>query len=91
MNELEIIELCRQAILVILKLAGPLMLAGLIIGVAVAILQTTTQIQEQSLTFVPKLLTVFLVAIWLLPFMIATMSGFTHSLSDKIVQVGRQK
>ena len=91
MNELEVIELCRQAIFVILKIAGPLMLAGLTIGVAVSILQTTTQIQEQSLTFVPKLLVVFLVSIWLLPFMMATLSGFTHSLSDKIIQVGRQK
>ena len=91
MNELEIIELCRQAIFVILKIAGPLMLAGLTIGVAISILQTTTQIQEQSLTFVPKLLVVFLVSIWLLPFMLSTLSGFTHSLSDKIIQVGRQK
>ena len=91
MNELEIIELCRQTVFVVLKLAGPLMLAGLITGVTISILQTTTQIQEQSLTFVPKLLVVFIIAIWLLPFMLATMSGFTQTLSDKIIQVGRQK
>jgi flagellar biosynthesis protein FliQ len=89
MNEAVAIELCREAILVMLKLTGPIMLAGLIVGVAVSLLQTVTQIQEQALTFIPKLVVVFGITIWLLPFMLSTLSGFTQTLTDRIVQIGQ--
>lgn len=89
MNEAEVIEICREAILVMLKLMGPVMLAGLIVGVVVSMIQTVTQIQEAALTFIPKLLVVFGVTIWLLPFMLSTLGGFTHSLTDRIIQVGQ--
>ncbi len=88
MNETEVIELCRQAIIVMLKLVGPMMLAGLIVGVMVSLFQTVTQIQEQSLIFIPKMLVVFGLTLWLLPFMLATLNGFMTVLTDKIVQVG---
>jgi flagellar biosynthetic protein FliQ len=89
MNEAEAIEVCREAILVMLKLVGPVMLAGLVVGVVVSMIQTVTQIQEQALTFIPKMVVVFAITIWLLPFMLATLVGFTHSLTDRIVQVGQ--
>jgi len=89
MNEAEAIEICRESIIVMLKLVGPLMLAGLIVGVVVSMIQTVTQIQEQALTFIPKMVVVFGVTIWLLPFMLSTMNGFTHSLTDRIVQIGQ--
>lgn len=89
MNEAEAIEICRQAVIVMLKIVGPVMLAGLIVGVAISMVQTVTQIQEQALTFIPKMVVVFGVTIWLLPFMLTTLSGFTHSLTDRIVQIGR--
>jgi flagellar biosynthetic protein FliQ len=89
MNEAEVIEICREAILVMLKLMGPVMLAGLIVGVVVSMIQTVTQIQEAALTFIPKLLVVFGVTIWLFPFMLSTLGGFTHSLTDRIIQVGQ--
>jgi flagellar biosynthetic protein FliQ len=88
MNEAEIIEICREAIIVMLKLVGPIMLAGLLVGVTVSMIQTVTQIQEQALTFIPKMVVVFGITIWLLPFMLATLGGFTHTLTDRIVQVG---
>lgn len=90
MNETEIIEICREAIVVMLKVVGPMLLAGLVVGVIVSLVQTVTQIQEQTLTFIPKLLVVFGVTIWLLPFMLQTLTGFTHSLTDRIVQIGMQ-
>jgi len=89
MNEAEAIEICRQAIVVMLKLIGPIMLAGLIVGVVVSMLQTVTQVQEPALTFIPKMVVVFAITIWLLPFMLATLDGFTHSLTDRIVQIGQ--
>jgi flagellar biosynthesis protein FliQ len=88
MNETEIIEICRQAILVMLKVAGPVLLAGLVIGIIVSLIQTVTQIQEQTLTFIPKLLIIFALVVVLMPFMISTMTGFTRTLTDRIVQVG---
>ncbi len=88
MNEAEAIEICREAIIVMLKLVGPIMLAGLVVGVIVSMIQTVTQIQEQALTFIPKMLVVFGVTIWLLPFMLAILGGFTHTLTDRIVQIG---
>jgi len=88
MNEAEVIEICRQAIVVMLKVVGPVLLAGLVVGVIVSLLQAVTQIQEMTLSFIPKMLVIFAITIWLLPFMMATLGGFTQSLSDKIVQVG---
>lgn len=88
MNETEIIEICRESIIVMLKVVGPILLAGLLIGVAVSLIQTVTQIQEQTLTFIPKMLVIFGLTIWLLPFMLATLVGFTHGLTDRIVQIG---
>ena len=88
MNEAEVIEICREAILVMLKVIGPVMLAGLLVGIIVSLIQTVTQIQEMTLSFIPKLLVVFGLTIWLLPYMMATLGGFTHTLTDRIVQIG---
>ena len=88
MNETEVIEICREAILVMLKVVGPILLAGLIIGILVSLIQTVTSIQEMTLTFIPKMLVIFGLTIWLLPFMMATLGGFTHTLTDRIVQIG---
>jgi flagellar biosynthetic protein FliQ len=90
MNEAEAIEICREAIMVMLKLVGPIMLAGLVVGVIVSMIQTVTQIQEQALTFIPKMLVVFGVTVWLMPYMLSTLGGFTHSLTDRIVHIGQQ-
>lgn len=89
MNETEVIEICRQAIEVMLKVVGPILLAGLVIGVIVSLIQTVTSIQEMTLSFIPKMLVIFGLTIWLLPFMMATLGGFTQSLTDRIVQIGR--
>jgi len=89
MNEAEALEICREAIIVMLKLVGPVMLAGLIVGIIVSMIQTVTQIQEYALTFIPKMVVVFGITIWLLPFMLSTLGGFTHSLTDRIVQIGQ--
>lgn len=88
MNETEVIEICREAIIVMLKIVGPILLVGLVVGVVISLLQAVTQIQEATLTFIPKLVIVFAVTIWLLPFMMETLGGFTRTLTDRIVQVG---
>ena len=89
MNEAEIIEICREAILVMLKIVGPVLLAGLVVGVAISLLQAVTQIQEATLSFIPKMLVITGLTIWLLPFMLSSLGGFTHLLNDRIVQIGQ--
>jgi len=88
MNEAEVIEICREAIIVMLKIVGPILLAGLTIGIIVSLFQAVTQIQEMTLTFIPKMLVIFGLTLWLLPFMMATLGGFTQQLTDRIVQIG---
>jgi flagellar biosynthetic protein FliQ len=88
MNEVEVIEICREAIIVMLKVVGPVLLAGLAIGVLVSLLQAVTQIQEMTLAFIPKMVVIFGMTLWLLPFMMTTLGGFTKSLTDRIVQIG---
>lgn len=63
MNEQTIIDIFSQTIVLALKIAAPMLLVSLIIGLIISILQTLTSIQESTLTFVPKLLGVFLVLI----------------------------
>lgn len=63
MSEGELIDITRQVLITVLKSAAPLLLVSLIIGLIISIFQTVTSIQEQTLTFVPKLLSIFLVLI----------------------------
>ena len=70
-----------------LTVASPVMLIGLVVGLAVAIFQALTSIQEMSLTFVPKILAVFVSLIVLLPFMFETMTKYMEGIVDRIVGI----
>ncbi len=63
MDEAVLIELLISAVVTIIKASAPLLIVSLVVGLIISILQTVTSIQEQTLTFVPKLLAVFLVLI----------------------------
>jgi flagellar biosynthesis protein FliQ len=65
----EVLDVARDAIVTLLIVAAPLMLVGLIVGVAISLLQALTQIQETTLVFVPKILAIFLAMLVALPFM----------------------
>jgi flagellar biosynthetic protein FliQ len=69
MTGLQVMDVAREAIVTLLLVAAPLMLVGLIVGVAVSLLQALTQIQETTLVFVPKILAIFLALLIVLPFM----------------------
>ena len=88
MNETTVVELGSEALFVILKTSGPIMLAGLGIGLVIALFQALTSIQEMTLTFVPKILVIFLSVILFLPFMMTTVIEFTNSLFDRMVSLG---
>jgi len=88
MNEIAVVEVGREALWVILKTAGPIMMTGLLIGLAIALFQALTTIQEMTLTFVPKILVIFTAVILFLPFMMTTITEFTQQLFDRMVALG---
>ena len=87
MNEADVLNIARQAIIVALKIGGPAMVLALVVGVAISIFQALTQIQEQTLTFMPKIVVILLSVLVLLPFMITTLKDFTHVLVARIVGI----
>ena len=81
----DVLTVSRDAMWVTLKLAGPMMVVGLAIGLLVSLFQALTQIQEMTLAFVPKIAATFAVFLLTLPFMVATLVGFTRELAGRII------
>jgi flagellar biosynthetic protein FliQ len=88
MDEVAVLEVGRDALVVILKISGPIMLTGLLIGVIIALFQALTTIQEMTLTFVPKIIAIFISIVIFLPFMMTTLIEFANTLFDRISSVG---
>ncbi len=88
MNEIIIVDVAKEAVFITLKSAAPILITSLVVGLIVSILQTVTSIQEQTLTFVPKLIAVFLVIMifgnWILTnmkeFFIDIVTNFSYYL-----------
>lgn len=84
MSDASVIEIAVQGIILATKLAAPILLVTLFIGLGVGLIQSATQIQEQTLTFVPKLAGVALVILLAGHWMLAEVQGFTTNLFDMI-------
>ena len=80
----EVLDLGRQAIWLVLQLSMPILLVGLVVGVAIGLLQAVTQVQEQTLVFAPKIVAVFLTLLVAMPLMGALMSGFMREIAARI-------
>lgn len=74
------VKVCKEALLMVLILSGPVVLVSMIVGLVISIFQATTQIQEQTLSFVPKLLAVFVTLILFGPWLMAQMIKFVNVL-----------
>lgn len=79
------INICRKAIQTILMISAPMLLAGLLIGLLVSTFQAATQINEQTLTFIPKIVAVFLTLLFFGPWIIHIMTTFTIGLFETMV------
>ncbi len=88
MSEGEIGAVLRDAMLVTMKLGGPLLLIGLIVGLVISVVQAVTQINDQALSFLPRVVALTLTLLLLGPFMLATLSSFTVALFDRLVAIG---
>lgn len=80
-----VIDLVAAALMLVLTVVGPLLLTSLVVGVVIGLLQALTQIQETTLTFVPKLLAMGVVLMLSLPMIGAAFAGFMARLSDLII------
>lgn len=88
MEAVEAIAVTREAVWVMLKVSGPVLIIALAVGLIIALFQALTQMQEMTLSFVPKILAIFLSIILFLPFMLTTLTEFTEGLVDHIVASG---
>lgn len=84
--EQQVLDIARDAVMVTIKLSAPLLGVALIVGLAISIFQATTQIQEQTLSFVPKILAVFLSIFIFGSWMMTTLREFTLRIYENILK-----
>lgn len=84
MDESAVLDLGVQAIILAAKLAGPPLIASLVVGFSISLFQSVTQIQEATLSFVPKAIAVAIVLILAGPWMIQETVAFTHEIFDRL-------
>jgi len=84
MTPADSIDFARNCILVLLEIIAPAMLTALVVGLAIGLLQALTQIQEQTLVFVPKIVAIFVVLLIALPFAGQAMSGLMTDIASRI-------
>ncbi|HTM76615.1 MAG TPA: flagellar biosynthetic protein FliQ [Devosia sp.] len=84
MDPASTIDFARSAILVLLVIIAPAMITALVVGLAIGLLQALTQIQEQTLVFVPKIVATFLVLLVALPFAGQAMGGMMTDIAQRI-------
>jgi flagellar biosynthetic protein FliQ len=78
-----VVEIAVQTMIICAKLCAPILLMSLAVGLAVSLFQSVTQIQEVTLTFVPKIVVVFISMLLLAPFMLHTLSDFTERIMQR--------
>lgn len=88
MDATDVLEIARDAVIVTLKIGSPVLLLALIVGLTISLFQALTQIQEMTLTFVPKAIVIFLSLLVFMPFMLGTLVSFTEGLMDRIIALG---
>jgi len=84
MDSVEVLEISKEAIFVLLKISLPIMLVALSVGLAISLFQALTQIQEMTLSFVPKIIAIFISIIVFLPYIMQTLQNFSEVIAAKI-------
>ncbi len=86
MLESDVIQMVQEALVITLKIASPILILSMAVGLFISILQTTTSIQEQTLTFVPKLVAIFIAIAFFFAWMLNTMISYTQGVYDLIAK-----
>jgi flagellar biosynthetic protein FliQ len=87
MESTEVIDVLREAIWVLIITGAPMMITALVVGLTIALFQALTQIQEMTLTFVPKLMAMFLVLALVLPFVFQSLVDFSEGLFVRMANI----
>lgn len=82
-----ILQVFREALLLSIKLGGPLLLVSMVVGLVISVLQAATQVHEQTLSFVPKLLVIAVMLLLMAPFMMNAMNDFVYEIFDIIARI----
>jgi flagellar biosynthetic protein FliQ len=88
MTGAEVLDIASDGIWTLIIVSAPMMIVGLVVGVVIALFQALTQIQEQTLVFVPKIISIFITMLLALPFLGATMGGYMNRVVDMIIVGG---
>ena len=83
-----ILDISRDGVTTFLKVAGPLMVVALVVGLAVSLVQALTQVQEQTLIYVPKIVAVFGALLICMPFMADALGGYMGRIAARIASGG---
>jgi flagellar biosynthetic protein FliQ len=89
MNEEVVMSLGSEAIKTIIYLAGPMLLAAMVIGIMVSVLQAITQINESTLTFIPKMVAVIVVLMVMAPWMLEVLQSYTAQVINSAGELAR--
>ncbi|MDY6934245.1 MAG: flagellar biosynthesis protein FliQ [Spirochaetota bacterium] len=88
MTDVEVIRILREALMTIMVVSAPILGAGMIVGLIISIFQTTTSIQEQTLTFVPKVVAIFMMVLLFAAWIIHTLVNYTKNIFLIIGNIG---
>jgi flagellar biosynthetic protein FliQ len=88
MTEADVLDVARDAMMTMLLISAPMLIIGLVVGLIISVFQTLTHIQEMTLTFIPKILSIFAALILFMPWMLRELIEFTQRVMDKIVALG---
>ena len=83
----EVLDVARSAVWLTLQLSAPIMMVGLVVGVAIGLMQALTQIQEATLVYAPKILAIFLSLLLFLPLMGSLMASFMQQIATRIASM----
>ena len=87
MESAEFMDFARQGIWVLIIVSAPMLLTALIVGLAIALVQALTQVQESTLTFVPKMVAMLIVMMLSMPFMLQALQDYGVKMFDRIAQI----
>jgi flagellar biosynthetic protein FliQ len=87
-TDLLVIKIMRESLMTVLIVSAPILGVGMFVGLVISIIQTTTSIQEQTLTFVPKIVAIFLTIILLGSWMIRVLVNYTNNIFMLIEKIG---
>jgi flagellar biosynthetic protein FliQ len=88
MTDLMVVKIMRESLMTILIVSTPILGVGMVVGLIVSIIQTTTSIQEQTLTFVPKIIAIFVTVILLGSWIIRVLVNYTNNIFMMIEKIG---